>query len=66
MSFLILANNSRSKESKKNPEHGATLTHPTVTCTTIAMSNNVFEGFKIFSSLDMKQKGVPDFRPIIS
>ena len=34
--------------------------------TTIPIFNNVFEGFKIFTSLDIKQKGVPDFRPIIS
>ena len=47
-------------------QFSSTLTHPTVTCTTIPIFNNVFEGFKIFTSLDIKQKGVPDFRPIIS
>ena len=44
----------------------STLTHPTVTCTTIPIFNNVFESFKIFISLDKKWKGVPDFRPLIS
>ena len=39
---------------------------PTVTCTTIPIFNSVFESFKIFTSSDMKQKGVPDFRPTIS
>ena len=42
------------------------MTHPTVTCTTIPIFNNVLESFKIFASLDMKRKGVPDFRAIIS
>ena len=42
------------------------MTHPTVTCTTIPIFNNVFESFKIFTSLDIKRKGVPDFRPIKS
>ena len=79
----------------------STLTHPTVTCTTIRKTNffiqnksdknnnnnnnnndnnnnddinnnnndnnnNVFETFKTFTSLDMKRKGVADFRAIIS
>ena len=43
-----------------------TLTHPTVTYNTIQVFNNVFESLKIFTSLDMKWKGVPDFRPIKS
>ena len=43
-----------------------TPTHPTVTCTTVPIFNNVFESFKIFTCLDMKRKGVPDFRPIVS
>ena len=44
----------------------STLTYPTVTCTTIPIFNNIFESFKIFTSLNMERKGVPDFRPIIS
>ena len=44
----------------------STLTHHTVTSTTIPIFNNVFESFKIFTSIHMKRKGVPDFRPIIS
>ena len=81
----------------------STLTHPTVTCTTIRKTNffiqnksdknnnnnnnnnnndnnnnddinnnnndnnnNVFETFKTFTSLDMKRKGVADFRATIS
>ena len=41
------------------------MTHPRVTCNTIPIFNNVFESFKIFTSLDMKRKGVSNFRPII-
>ena len=44
----------------------STLTHPTVTCTTIPTFNNAYECFKIFTSLDMKRKEVPDFRLIKS
>ena len=47
-------------------QFSSTLTHPTVTCTTIPIFNHVFESFKIFISLNMKRNGVPDFRPIIS
>ena len=41
------------------------MTHPTVMCNTIPIFD-VFKSFKILTRLDMKRKGVPDFKPIIS
>ena len=47
-------------------QFSSTLTHPTVTCTTIPIFNSVSKSFKTFPSLVMKQKGDQDFRHIIT
>ena len=42
------------------------MTYLTITCDTIPVFTDVFKSFKIFTNLDIKWKGVPDFRGIIS